>query len=417
LKCWEHVHFTNVDVIYAVDMVITMGFVSYASSNGIWRTAEITMGFILDVEGQLRINMQHATFPDRARRWQATTPEHLRYGPRRDLSKELIDGAQAEWGHWIVRIAKVGENWTQARLLAEEMMDDLYDFSGGQVLFNVIDAPNSSRFRYTRREAISFFVGGDCSFPEDAGFALEHKWSKVSFKNHGIKVLKNHRANIFGTSYFCCDHHGKEREVDYTMGYLSGVDGRLRIFLHDMAKPYEAQAVPSPLGAVFRHASHVSSSVRAVASRGPSAVAAVLVIPLVAGVFLYFACCWNAGKLAAGGGAGARQSVGKAGQAGYTYGDGYDTSAYVNQRGGYSRSAGPGNGFAPPASMGYQDPGSGYGMYAPQGSAYPNQYEPVPSRSFYPQPMQSRRSAAPGNPARSSWRTAGAMPQRAYNMQ
>jgi len=424
LQGWEHVHFTNVDVMFAGDVAMTMGFVSYAGSSGVWRTAEITMGFILDEERQLRINMQHGTFPDRARvQWDAS--KHLSH---RQMTVDKIRSAQEEWGRWIVRIGEAHRNATKARLLAEQMVDAMYDFSGGQVLFNVIKATNVTRFRNTRRGVISYLIGGDCIFSADRGFAVEQPWSKVRFRNHGMMIVKRDKAHIYGTSSFCCDSDGEEFEVHHTMGYLADLDGKIRLFLHDMAAPYGEELSSSPLDAALSPVRSAVSMVHGVRkSSGIGGVAAIVAVPVVLGLFVYFACCWSAGKLGAGGGAGARQGVGDADY----YSGGYGSGApggfgYANgaglqggARGSYTRSVGAGVSYASAAGMGYQDqygPPSSYsrGYAAVPGGASASPYMSGAAGGFYPQQGQSGRPPGAARQMRGSWRTSNGMSQRMY---
>lgn len=64
-----------------------------------------------------------------------------------------------------------------ARALAEKVIDSAYAYQMGAVLFKPTLTVNPQTFRPTRAGALSYFVGGDPSFPADTGFALKG-WRK-----------------------------------------------------------------------------------------------------------------------------------------------------------------------------------------------------------------------------------------------
>lgn len=141
--------------------------------------------------------------------------------------------AQKEWGDAIVAIGKAYTNGKDYKELARNVVDTMYAYDEGKVLFKPTKAANK-QFRLTEDEAVSYFVTG--SQGEDHGFALQ-PWSKVRFENSGI-IIDEDSATAMGEYYFTDAKTGKEVNVEYTFGYIRGDDGKLLINLHHSSIPY-----------------------------------------------------------------------------------------------------------------------------------------------------------------------------------
>src|SRR3546814_7335606 len=92
-----------------------------------------------------------------------------------------------------------------ARALAEKVIDSAYAYQMGAVLFKPTLTVNPQTFRPTRAGALSYFVGGDPSFPADTGFALkgcrkcEPVTSAIFFDgNSAITMVKVHYTDKNG---------------------------------------------------------------------------------------------------------------------------------------------------------------------------------------------------------------------------
>lgn len=144
--------------------------------------------------------------------------------------------AQDAWGKGIVEIGKAYQEGGDYRAIAGRMIDRLYGYGHGKVLFKPTKAAHD-QFRETREEAISYFVGG--VRVEDHGFAI-NPWSKVRFENNQI-AIDSDSAEAMGNYYFTDARSGKEVKVEYTFGYKRIDDGRLVIFLHHSSLPYHSQ--------------------------------------------------------------------------------------------------------------------------------------------------------------------------------
>ncbi|MCP4177096.1 MAG: hypothetical protein GY756_04945 [bacterium] len=151
-----------------------------------------------------------------------------------DITKTEIIQAQNKWGKDLVSI---GEAYTQDKnykKLASELVNNLYDYQAGEVLFKPTKASKIS-FRKTKEGAVSYFVGHNKNYPEDKGFALE-PWTKVKFINTGI-YIHNNMAMAMG-EYFFTPTTGKPVKVEYTFGYIKNKNGKVKIVLHHSSLPY-----------------------------------------------------------------------------------------------------------------------------------------------------------------------------------
>ena len=138
------------------------------------------------------------------------------------------------------RIAGIGIAYLEDknyRECAENMINDLYGYAEGTVLFKPTKAEDK-QFRLTRSGALSYFVGNSKEFPEDHGFALK-PWKDVRFENYGFIFYEDH-ALAMGNYYFM-DMDGDETKVEYTLGYFRSESGALKINIHHSSLPYRHQ--------------------------------------------------------------------------------------------------------------------------------------------------------------------------------
>jgi hypothetical protein len=153
------------------------------------------------------------------------------------ISKQEIIQFQQEWGDKIVHIGKLfleGKDYKQATI---ELVEQLYAFNEGSVLFKPTRAAKR-QFRATKEGAISYFIGDNDQFPEDSGFAL-NPWIKVRFENYNF-ILDESMPISMGR-YFFTDPMGKEKHVEYTIGYIRSEENKIKIKLHHSSVPFRKQ--------------------------------------------------------------------------------------------------------------------------------------------------------------------------------
>ncbi|WP_338848381.1 hypothetical protein V8J88_05830 [Massilia sp. W12] len=153
--------------------------------------------------------------------------------------KEVLSAQQA-WCNALIDINAAYEKDGQAaaKALAGKVIDAAYAYQMGTVLFKPTLTVNPQTFRLTRAGALSYFVGGDASFPKDTGFALKG-WRKCEAVNAGIFIDGNSAISM-GKVHFT-DKAGKVTTVDKTWGYIKDDAGNLRINLHHSSLEYQGK--------------------------------------------------------------------------------------------------------------------------------------------------------------------------------
>lgn len=152
------------------------------------------------------------------------------------ITKEQVLKAQQEWGQYVIKVGAAKENRTKCEELTEEMLNKLYGYDLGIVLFKPTLAAER-QFRDTFEGAKSYMIGGFGTFPEDGGFAIK-PWTEVRFENTGI-ILGEEQALAMG-NYFFTEKNGDETKVEYSFGYKKDDDGNLKIILHHSSLPYNS---------------------------------------------------------------------------------------------------------------------------------------------------------------------------------
>ena len=95
------------------------------------------------------------------------------------VEKDLLD-ARSSWGDGILKISEAFEygGINTAISVASSMLDDLYGFKLGQVLFKPTLSGGKQTFRPTKDGALSYFVGHNPKYPLEIGFGIK-PWREV----------------------------------------------------------------------------------------------------------------------------------------------------------------------------------------------------------------------------------------------
>ena len=126
-----------------------------------------------------------------------------------NITKSDVIEAQKAWGEGIVNIGLAYTKKQNYTNIANKLVDELYDYDEGEVLFKPTKA-SEKQFRRTKEEAVSYFVKG--IEPEDHGFALQ-PWSSVRFDNSNI-IIHGDTAIAMG-NYFFTDLDGNEAKAAF----------------------------------------------------------------------------------------------------------------------------------------------------------------------------------------------------------
>lgn len=150
------------------------------------------------------------------------------------VKQEEVLEVQKKWGEGIVQIGSLKNDPRACEEATENMIDTLYSFERGDVLFKPTKAAEA-QFRLDKEGAKSYFIGGNDKFPEDQGFALM-PWTNVRFENASILLEETH-AVAMGNYYFT-DTDGNDVKVEYTFKYYRAESGDLKIDVHHSSLPY-----------------------------------------------------------------------------------------------------------------------------------------------------------------------------------
>lgn len=151
------------------------------------------------------------------------------------MDELLILDAQRAWGEGIVKIGSVFLEGGDYRAAAEEHINEFYNYQEGTVLFKPT-LVYERQFRTDFEGALSYFVGGNSSYPEDHGFAIK-PWSNVRWENIGTKIIGD-MGVAMGNYFFTMVDGGEVVKVEYSFGYTTNAGGQLKIILHDSHLPY-----------------------------------------------------------------------------------------------------------------------------------------------------------------------------------
>jgi hypothetical protein len=152
------------------------------------------------------------------------------------ISEQEVVEAQIAWGNGIIKIGNeysAGGDYVAA---ASDHINEFYGYDLSLVLFKPTLA-SVDQFRASFDGALSYFVGGNPSYPEDKGFALQ-PWTQVRWENAGITNNSCTQAIAMGNYYFTPQSGEAETKVEYTIGYIKDVEGDLRMVVHQSSLPY-----------------------------------------------------------------------------------------------------------------------------------------------------------------------------------
>ena len=141
--------------------------------------------------------------------------------------------SQELWAQNVIEIGNLFTKKEDYKTKASIFVKQFYAFEICEVLFKPTLA-SEKQFRYTYKDAVSYFIGGSVS--EDKGFALK-PWKKINFGERKIIIFKEialSMGNYFFQSVDGCD----AVKVEYTFGYVKDNDNNLLINLHHSSIPY-----------------------------------------------------------------------------------------------------------------------------------------------------------------------------------
>lgn len=147
--------------------------------------------------------------------------------------------ARKIWCDGLIEISHVYETRgiDGARIVAERVLDTAYGYDLGPVLFKPTLSGGEQTFRTTRRGALSYFIGHDPNYPQDAGFGLRG-WRET--RSETAACFTDGDVAMWMGWVFFTDKDGQTIHTDKSWGYKRADDGSLRIVLHHSSLPYQS---------------------------------------------------------------------------------------------------------------------------------------------------------------------------------
>ncbi len=165
---------------------------------------------------------------------------YVEEGAQEIITYDEVNAAQQAWCDALVKIGKLKEEGGDYKSFAEQVLSEAYNYDNGKVFFKPTLAFGDQTFRNDKKGALSYFIGGDPTYPNDKGFAMA-PWVKARYDNVGEK---NEGIQIYGSvaitmgNVWVTGKDGKEVMVDKTWVFKKGKDGKLKIIVHKSALPF-----------------------------------------------------------------------------------------------------------------------------------------------------------------------------------
>ncbi len=155
------------------------------------------------------------------------------------INENDLANARSAWGESIIEISQAYEKKgiEQATIVANKMLDNLYGFEFGAVLFKPTLSGGNQTFRSDKEGALSYFVGNNPKYPMDSGFGIKD-WLEVKSETSSVLIDQN-IAMWMGWVTFI-NKEGTSIKVDKSWGYKKNENSNLKIVLHHSSLPYKA---------------------------------------------------------------------------------------------------------------------------------------------------------------------------------
>ena len=154
------------------------------------------------------------------------------------INEKDMNNARNAWGDGIILISKTFDEKgiEEATIIAEKILQDLYAFESGPILFKPTSSGSNQTFRSNLEGTLSYFVGNNVKYPTDSGFGIK-SWNKFESKTSDISI-ENDIAMWMGWVTLT-DITGNILKVDKSWVYKRMSNGNLKIVLHHSSLPYK----------------------------------------------------------------------------------------------------------------------------------------------------------------------------------
>ena len=153
------------------------------------------------------------------------------------ITEADLANARTAWGNGLVAISKAydDQGLDAVRAIAGDILDSLYGFEFGPILFKPTLSGGAQTFRTDKDGTLSYFIGHSDAFPADGGFGLK-SWRNVQSQTASF-FTDGDVAMWMGWVTFT-DKDGNVVKVDKSFGYRRAADGSLKLMLHHSSLPY-----------------------------------------------------------------------------------------------------------------------------------------------------------------------------------
>ena len=154
------------------------------------------------------------------------------------ITETELAEARAAWGNGLVAISTAYDDYgiEAARAVADDLLDELYGFEFGPILFKPTLSGGTQTFRTDKQGTLSYFIGHNPDYPQDNGFGLK-SWSKITSETSSF-FIEGDVAMWMGWFFFT-NKKGNTNKVDKSFGYKRSDDGSLKLVLHHSSLPYD----------------------------------------------------------------------------------------------------------------------------------------------------------------------------------
>ena len=146
--------------------------------------------------------------------------------------------ARLSWGDGLIAISNAydKDGIDRTRELASTILDDLYGFEQGEILFKPTLSGGKQTFRTEKAGTLSYFIGHNADYPQDSGFGLK-SWREFNSITASSFIAGDVAMWMGWVSL--TDKSGAVVAVDKSFGYKKAANGALKIVLHHSSLPYQ----------------------------------------------------------------------------------------------------------------------------------------------------------------------------------
>ena len=154
------------------------------------------------------------------------------------ITQEDLSIVRDSWGAGIIAISKAYDEKGigSATIIADKILDKLYGFELGSILFKPTLSCGKQTFRSDKEGTLSYYLGNNSKYPNDTGFAIK-SWSK--FESETSSFYSDESVAMWMGWVTLTNKKGEIIKVDKSWGYKKSANGSIKIVLHHSSLPYK----------------------------------------------------------------------------------------------------------------------------------------------------------------------------------